>query len=78
MEESIGAGNGKMSLSHKTAYCLIYINQFIADQMDAQEFPMHQMKDKMPIDNNLRQQITISNNSFLQEQERFRASKVID
>ena len=60
-KESIGGQAG----SHKTAYSLIYVNQYIEDLIHKQPYSAHQMdRVNLGIANNLREAVVLANNSF--------------
>jgi len=66
MNESFGGQQGPND-SKKTAYCLIYINQFCLDSIVSQQnssFMMHKQPNAVP--NGLRDMIVKENNSFTQ------------
>lgn len=62
---------GGQAASLKTAYSLIYVNEFCKKAMEDKQASPFQMGKLMSVNGDLRNKITIDNNSFLRQYEQF-------
>ena len=69
---------GGQAASLKTAYSLIYVNEFCKNQMETKTASPFQMGKFMSVGGDLRNKITIENNSFSRAYEQFQAKKTAD
>lgn len=69
---------GGQALSTKTAYSLIYINEYCKDQLESKTVAPFMMGKFMNVNGDLRNKITMDNNTFSQQYERFMASRTVD
>lgn len=69
---------GGQVASTKTAYSLIYINEFCKNQLESKTVAPFLMGKFMNVNSDLRNQITMDNNAFRQQYERFIASRTAD
>jgi ubiquitin carboxyl-terminal hydrolase 25/28 len=69
---------GGQVASTKTAYSLIYINEFCKNQLESKTVAPFLMGKFMNINSDLRNRITMDNNAFSQQYERFMSNRTAD